>query len=196
MIQRTPGSVSDVAVDVDPPTGPSTEAAALVQDAARRLAAPMAPAPLVARLPPGRPELHLTVGVVRPTRPGVNDLQPDPRHGRVEPEIVRTASWVPGPHEVGHVAHGEGGVPRAHQRLGRLRQPLALVQRATAPGIRQTRPARARTGATRGRLRAEGSAHEPVACTSSRQPLSGMPGARATGRPAVAGSSSPGTARR
>src|SRR6478672_7821880 len=122
-------SVSDVAVDVDPPATAAGEAAPLVQHAA------------VATLPPRRAELHLALVVVGSAGARVEDLEACPRQVRVEQQVSRPVRRVPGPREVVPRTHRERGVPRAHQLLGRERQALPVMQRLAAHGIRRATPA-------------------------------------------------------
>ena len=116
-------SVPDVAVDVYPPASDPDEPAALVQEVAPAV-------PLVLRA-----ELDHSVGVVRTTGDGVDDLQPTPADVVVEIKPVGTGVVVPGGDQVVGVTERERAVPRTHQGERRRRSLRAAVQRTAAGDV-------------------------------------------------------------
>src|SRR5262249_38396790 len=100
-------------------------------------------------------ELDLAVGV-EDTAPGVQNLEADPAHVRVEVDPGGTRRGGPGGDEVVGVAEGEGAVARAHEGLGGGRGAFAAMQWTAAAVVGRGRTARTRPrGAHSSSLRIE-----------------------------------------
>src|SRR6187431_3217584 len=97
---------SDDAVEIPPARALEYEAAALLEH------------PALARLPPVRAELDGPPLVPDEPRFDVDHLETGPAQVGLQVERRGPGSGLPGRREVRGIAHDEGGVPGAHQRLG------------------------------------------------------------------------------
>ena len=92
--------------EVHPPSGSADEGGVLLEDMIAEV------------VPESRTEVHGAGGIVDSSARGGHDFEAEPRGGVIDADIVGPGLGMPGAEEVVFVAADEGGVARAHQRLG------------------------------------------------------------------------------